>query len=367
MAELTNSLAAIRKARGLRAAALAEAAGVTRQTIYAIESGSYLPNTAVALRLARALGVSVEDVFALESSQGAADARKEARMLHPALEGDPVHLCTVGERLVAVPASPVTEFLPNAAAIYRGGRGAQGRVELLDDQDSARKAILIAGCDPALSLLASAAADAGVTVRAVPASSRKALGWLKQGFVHIAGSHLEDARTGEFNVPIVKRNFGNDRMAVVTFARWEEGWVLARGNPKHFRAAEDLARKDIRLRNRDLGSGARSLLDRMIEQAGLEAASINGYDTVASGHLSAVRDVALGSADCCVATEAAARAFHLDFLPVKTERYDFVFRRELLETNPMQVLLEVLQRATLRQKLRTLAGYDIRDTGTMVE
>lgn len=366
MAELLSKLAAIRKSRGMRAAALAEAVGVNRQTIYAMESGNYLPNTAVALRLARALGVRVEELFTLDEDASAAKAPVDATLLQQAVDGDPLRLCAVGDRLMAVPALPAPEFLPDADAILRTHRGSRARVELLAGHAPSDRRLLVAGCDPALAFLVSAAADSGLAVTAVPASSRTALSWLRQGLVHVAGSHLEDLRSGEFNLPFVRKQFGEGHAAVVTFARWEEGWVVRQGNPKSIRRAEDLARKNVRLRNRDLGSGARSLLDRMLQQAGVEPNHVNGYNSAAAGHLSAARDVALGVADCCIATHAAARAFHLDFVPVKAERYDFVFPREALQSAAIQLFLEVLQRATLRQKLRSLAGYDVSETGTLL-
>ena len=80
MPEIENHLGTLRQKRGISAAQLARTVGVTRQTIYAMEAGSYVPNTAVALRLAQALEVKVEDLFALpagrthRSSLGRGDA-----------------------------------------------------------------------------------------------------------------------------------------------------------------------------------------------------------------------------------------------------------------------------------------------------
>src|SRR5580698_6934082 len=67
---MINRLGGIRKSRGVAAADLAAQAGVTRQAIYAIEAGTYIPNTVVALRLARALETSVEELFALDPADG---------------------------------------------------------------------------------------------------------------------------------------------------------------------------------------------------------------------------------------------------------------------------------------------------------
>ena len=95
---VVNHLAALRLKRGLSAADLAARAGITRQTVYAVEAGNYVPNTLVALRLAQTLGVSVEDLFLLEQPGPAPTSRQEVELLPGDAEsrpGQPVQLCRV--------------------------------------------------------------------------------------------------------------------------------------------------------------------------------------------------------------------------------------------------------------------------------
>src|ERR1700677_2349821 len=117
MSGIENKLGALRQKRGIPAARLAKAAGVTRQTIYAMEAGSYVPNTVVALRLARALETTVEDLFALPQEAGVAEMRTEqahlltgavmgAASAEPFQPGQPVELCRVDKRLMASAPSP---------------------------------------------------------------------------------------------------------------------------------------------------------------------------------------------------------------------------------------------------------------------
>lgn len=101
----------------------------------------------------------------------------------------------------------------------------------------------------------------------------------------------------------------------------------------------------------------------LLREAGLPAARVRGYDKVAAGHLAAAYAVLAGGADCCLATRSAAQIFGLDFIPLRSERYDLVMRRQTLELPAVQALLDVLQRATLRRKLEMLAGYDTTETG----
>jgi molybdate-binding protein len=240
-------------------------------------------------------------------------------------------------------------------------------VTVFPSDGTARKRIVLAGCDPATSLLAAMVERAAdVEIVHAPASSELALRWLKEGKVHIAGSHLEDPKTAEFNLPFVHRQFGAEEIGVVTFAQWEEGFVVAKSNPKQIRNVDDLQRKNVSFMNRQSGSGARLLLDKILREAGISSRSIQGYSRIAPGHLAAAYAVVAGDADCCLATRSAARAFGLGFVPLHSERYDFIFRRSTLESPAMQTFMDVLQRASLRRKLEALAGYDTSKTGTRI-
>src|ERR1041385_6483882 len=118
----------------------------------------------------------------------------------------------------------------------------------------------------------------GVEIVSAAASSKLALTWLGEGKVHIAGLHLEDPKTGEFNLPFIRKEFPDGDFSVVTFARWEEGLVVAAGNPKGLRKVEDLARKNVKFVNREPGSGSRAVLDKLLEKGGLDAEKVQGYD-----------------------------------------------------------------------------------------
>ncbi len=362
--KVQNRLAEIRKARAIPAAELARRVAVSRQTIYAIEAGTYVPNTEVALHLARELQVTVDELFSLPPVPAPTPQSLAVQVLSstPTRLGQPVRLCQVGSEWVAVPANATPYYLPQADAVM----GRAGATVIFKDETPAHSLVL-AGCDPATSLLTHMVQQiSGVEVVSAAASSRLALAWLKQGKVHIAGSHLEDARTGEFNLPYLSKEFPNEEMVVITFARWEEGLITLPGNSKSIHKIEDLGRKSVRFVNREPGSGSRALLDKLIKRSGLTPAQIHGYDRVAFGHLAAAYHGASGDADVCLATRSAAQAFGLDFTPLHSERYDLVMRKETASLPMVQAFLDVLQRATLRRKLEILAGYDTAQTGALV-
>ncbi|MFN7936115.1 MAG: substrate-binding domain-containing protein [Bryobacteraceae bacterium] len=365
-----NRLAEIRKSRGVAASDLARRVNVSRQTIYAIEAGTYVPNTEVALNLARQLEVTVDDLFSLEEegSLGPDALAADVLSAEPPHDGQPVRICQVGARWVSVPVSASPYYMPEADGIVKSTARTKGRADLLvfAKDEAAQKRIVLAGCDPAMGLLAHMVEKAsGVDVVGAGASSKLALHWLVEGKVHIAGSHLEDRKTGEFNLPFLKKQFPKEEFTVVTFARWEEGFVVAPGNPKGITKAEHLAGK-TRFMNREPGSGSRALLDRLLEQAGLEHQKVSGYDRVSYGHLAAAYSVLTGEADVCLATRSAAQTFRLDFVPLHSERYDLVMRRKTADLPAIKAFLDVLQRATLRRKLEVLAGYDTSQTGSVL-
>lgn len=369
--KIHNQLGVRRRSRGVGAADLARRVGVSRQTIYAIEAGSYVPNTEVTLRLARELEVSVEELFSLIAEKPASPDSYQTNVLSATAvaKGQPIRVCQVGRVLVSIPVDAFPTCLPEADGVISKLGRSRGKPEAMvfAGEGGGEKKLVMAGCDPAIGLLSRIVEKvSGVEIVPAAASSKLALRWLRDGMVHIAGSHLRDPETGEFNLPFIRREFPDEDFAVVTFACWEEGFLTARGNPKGIRKAGDLAKKGVRFVNREAGSGSRALLDRLLLEAGIPAERVPGYEKLAHGHLAAAYSVVVNEADCCLATRSAAQTFGLDFAPLQSERYDFVMRRETLEMPGTQGLLDVLQRASLRRRLEVLAGYDTAQTGVVL-
>lgn len=368
-----NRLAALRAARGLSAAELAAAVEVSRQTVYAIESGDYTPNTTVALKLARSLGVTVEEVFQLET-QAASPIVDQAEFLddgHAAAPGMPVSLCRVDDRLVATFAEPGTWSLPQADAVIapaavRTARTSKTAVELFAPARDFDKRLLMAGCDPGISILARHLGQQGVNMIVAHRNSTKALALLRDGRIHVAGCHIRDEHTNESNLATIGSIFRKQDIAIVSLALWEEGLVVARGNPRQIRTIADLERSDVTIVNRERGSGSRLLLDARLRGLGIAHARLQGYESIAAGHLPAARRVQAGEADCCVAVASAARVLGLDFIPLVSERYDLVLHRRHLQLPQVQALFNTLALAAYRSEIEHLGGYDTSVAGRRV-
>ncbi len=350
---MVNSLSAIRKARGIAAADLAAQTGVTRQAIYAIEAGTYVPNTTVALRLARVLQTSVESLFTLDEEKPDASVLHDFTALDdlaPASPGEPIQLCRVGRRNIGVTPAVFPAYLPVADGIVTE----HGKASLIAEPENENR-LLLAGCDPALSLLAAHALEARVDVVLASANSSRSLNWLREGRIDIAGTHLDE--------PAGPKDKG---FAVVTFAVWEEGFVVQRGNPLKIRRIEDLARPGVRFVNRDAGSGSRRVFESLLAGAGMNAKQVAGSETTVPGHLAAAWAVSSGTADCCIAAGSAARRFGLDFIPIRSERFDLVLRKTDLKKKPVEGLFEILNRAKFRRQLEMFAGYDVSSAGQTI-
>ncbi len=369
MTGVENNLAVFRQKRGLSAARLAELVDVSRQTIYAMEAGSYVPNTAVALKLARVLETTVEELFTLPGDFPALEVRTEQATLLPdsgtPQPGQPVQLCQVDKRLMACPPSPVPWYFPASDAVITGNAASHGKakVQVFHPDAQFGNRVLVAGCDPGISVLARHVQAAGIELILAHRNSSQSLALLKEGTVHIAGTHLRDEKSGESNIPEISRLFPKNAVAVISFAIWEEGIVTASGNPKSIQSIEDFARADVSIVNREPGAGTRNLLDSRLKTLGIKSGQVRGYDHIAPGHLPAAWQVQSGAADCCIATRAAARVFGLGFLPLVSERYDLAIRKPHLDLPGVQMLLDTLSRSSFRRELEGLGGYDTRAAG----
>lgn len=369
--DIRNNLAQIRTKRGIRAAQLAAEAGVSRPTVYAIEAGTYVPNTAVSLKLARALDATVEELFQMEPEQPVQPVEAEAVVLsgrEPMQLGQPLRLCKVDGHLVAVPPEyggwgmPLTDAVL-VEAIGKDTNYTKSKVQVLGDAWKSSDRILIAGCDPSASILVNYLWRQNCELLITYENSSHALELLHEGLVHVAGTHLVDKATGDTDLSTITKMFPRKSVAVISYAMWEEGLVVAHGNPKNIFGIHDLARKDIRITNREPGAGCRRLLDDLLQKYGIPTGRVNGYDRVALGHLPAARLVHTGEVDCCISTQAGARALGLDFIPLAQKPYHLVIRRKHMTLHPIDALIETLERASFRREVEASVGYDMRTAG----
>jgi putative molybdopterin biosynthesis protein len=350
----------------MAAATLAKEAGVSRQTIYAIESGTYVPNTLVALRLARLLSSSVEELFPLEECPTETEETVQlVGVQSPVQSGQPVRVCTVGGSTLAFAQSPQGPWLPDSNARVRSVKGARAKVNVFGDNKPS--SLVLAGCDPAASVLVREMDRKGIGVMAWHTNSADALKLLQEGKVHLAGCHAERAAQDGQTADHPLNLFGNKNFTSIRFATWELGWLVPQGNPKGIRSILDLERPDITLANREQGSGTRRFLDKLIRQSGMDERQVKGYEQIYKGHIAVAQAVAGREADCGLSLAAPARLFGLQFLPVANEHYDLVLHRDSIALKATEALVDMLTRNAFRRLLHDSSDYETGETGKRIE
>ena len=291
-----------------------------------------------------------------------------------------VKLGRVADNLVATPVTRgagVLMSLVRADGIFRipamsegVGAGSEVEVELLRSRDDIENTIVCIGShDNALDLLANVLKKRypKYSLSSAHVGSMGGLMALKRGEAHVAGTHLLDEETGEYNISFVKKFLSDKRAVLVNLVYREQGLLVPRGNPKDISGFEDLTREDVVFVNRQSGAGTRLLTDKRLRDLGIDPAAVKGYDREEYTHMGVASAVLTGVADTGLAILASARALGLDFIPVAKERYDLAIPREFLDMDMIGRLLEIIREdSEFREAVARLGGYDVSDMGTVL-
>ncbi|MCB8935523.1 MAG: molybdopterin biosynthesis protein [Candidatus Promineofilum sp.] len=284
----------------------------------------------------------------------------------------------VGDRNTVTPISRgagVITSLVRADGIVRVPRFSEGHdagapvtVHLYrDPRDIARAIVAIGSHDLTLDLMAQflAARHDGLRLVSANVGSLSGLVALRRGEAHLAGSHLLDLETGEYNLSYIRRYLPGWEIALVSLVGREQGWMVSPGNPLGLTGWADATRPDVSLVNRQRGAGTRVLLDYELGKLGIDPAAVRGYEREEYTHLAVAAAVASGAADAGLGIRAAARALHLDFVPLAREAYELVIPRAHYESERLRPLLDLLADAEFRAAVAAMPGYDITGMGDM--
>ncbi len=189
---------------------------------------------------------------------------------------------------------------------------------------------------------------------------------VRDNLAHLAGTHLFDPDSGEFNIPYIRHYLKDTPVRLVHFAWREQGLILPPQNPKNIQGLADLARPDVRFINRQPGSGTRVLLDYYLLREGLHPREIRGYENEETTHLGVAVAVATGQADVGLGIKAAAELLGLTFIPLFRERYDLLVRADFFSSWVFGQIREILAEETFRQEVTKLGGYDVSDMGQVL-
>ncbi len=290
-----------------------------------------------------------------------------------------VRLGRVGGRLVATPiqrGAGVIMSLVRADGLALIPRFSEGLdagqevdVELLRPIEEIEGTIVAVGShDLTLDLLASMLRKLhpDSTLASSNVGSLGGLMALNRGEAHLAGTHLLDEETGEYNLSYVRRYITSRMVVVMNLVHRVQGMIVPRGNPQKLATLEDLGREGISFVNRQRGSGTRVLLDYKLNELDIPSKALTGYEREEYTHLAVAAAVAAGKADVGLGILSAARAMELDFVPLLSERYDLVIPSEFYESDMLQPLLALINSDEFKVEVESLGGYDTSQTGTVL-
>ena len=302
------------------------------------------------------------------------------RKVHSSLGDDEylrVTVGRVGKRLVAAPLSRgagVITSLVRADGIVLIPAGVQGlqagetvSVQLYRSLAEIEHTILALGShDLTIDLMAQYLSTRGTRLSSANLGSLGGLVAIRRREAHLAGSHLLDPESGEYNLAYIEKYLPDVPVIVMGYVTREQGLIIPQGNPMNLTDLADLARGEITFINRQRGAGTRLLLDYHLEQIGLEPEAIAGYGREEYSHLNVAAAITSGLANCGLGIRAAADALGLDFIPLFNERYDLVIPLEHYQTPKLKPLLELLEDTEFRKAVNALAGYDTSPMGSII-
>jgi putative molybdopterin biosynthesis protein len=283
----------------------------------------------------------------------------------------------VGERMLAAPlprGAGVVSSLMKADGYTILRRGQQGvesgsriKVHLYRNINELEGSIFAIGShDMSLDILAQYLAQYERRMVSANVGSQGGLAAIRRGEAHIAGTHLLDPETGEYNIRYIREYLPDTRVRLMSWVGRDQGLMVKKGNPKKISNVDDLMRGDVVFINRQRGSGTRVLLDYHLKKLGIPSEKITGYEMEEYTHLGVAVAVQSNRADCGMGIAAAAKSLNLDFIPLYKERYDLIIPKIFLEDDLLTPLFELLKNEEFRQEISRMAGYDVLDMGKII-
>ena len=355
------ALKELRQKSGYTQSQLADMLGIKRQAIYDIESGRYLPNTLIALRLAKILNVTVEDIFEEKlpetmSVEFVEEASPESR----------ISIVKIRDKFVGYPLK--SEDILNGGIRSADGRYlGNGNVRLFKNEKLIENTAAVLGCDPAFGILSSYLPASETSLYHRFASSKKAVEALAAGHAHAAGVHVQGSGNQGLNVDFARRFMKRQKFGIITFAEYEEGFIVAKGNPLKIGSCADLVNPKIRFVNREAGAAIRFHLEDALKEKGIPFEAINGFSECVYNHADGAQLVRYGLADAVLGLRVLTKVYEVDFVPMSSVRCDLIIPADLWDSRPVRLLADILQTKRFRMELQSIADYNTGNTGRHVE
>jgi molybdate transport repressor ModE-like protein len=221
--------------------------------------------------------------------------------------------------------------------------------------------------DFAVAAMREIAGDAQLAIELQYKGSFDALAALRRGDCDVAGFHLPEGPMGGLMARRYAEALPMHEYRLIMFATREQGLIVRAGNPKAIESVRDLCRDDVRMVNRQRGSGTRALLEYLISTEGLDRALMRGYDEEEITHAAVAAMIAGNQVDAGFGVRAAAEHYRLGFVGVCTERYFLACRADEVATPAVQNLIALLRGENFRARVAALPGYSAADAGDVLD
>ena len=186
---------------------------------------------------------------------------------------------------------------------------------------------------------------------------------IRRGTAHMAGIHLFDPETGDYNFPFLDKYAPDLDYRLINLAVRHQGLMVLPGNPRNIRSLQDLPRDDVEFVNRQKGAGTRILLDHHLQQADISPEKVKGYSNEEYTHMGIAVNVLSRTADCGLGIKAAAQALGLDFVPLARERYDLLIPEDFIQDDKVVQVMNLLHSRDFKAGIESLGGYETSLTG----
>lgn len=233
--------------------------------------------------------------------------------------------------------------------------------------DSDKKKVIISGQDLVLDLLGKyIEKDRQVKILRSHEGSYNGVLAMYNGDCDIASMHMYDGDTGEYNTSYLKKIFVSHPYIQIHLLTRMAGFYVEKGNPLGIQSFEDITKPDLRIINREKGSGARTLLDEKLRVHEIPRATILGYDDEEKSHLDVASAVAQGHAQLAVGIEKIAKLVNVDFIPLVEESYDIVLFKSPENEQLVETVKSILQSSEFQDEVAALGGYSIQNMGKVI-
>jgi putative molybdopterin biosynthesis protein len=250
--------------------------------------------------------------------------------------------------------------VPASVSGYEQGEFAE--VELFRPLEEIKNAIMFSGShDLTIDLLSSQLKRVRADMKIVSShvGSMAGIMAIRKGEAHVAGIHLLDPKTKQYNISYVKKILAGLDVILYPFLKRKQGWILAKGNPLGIETVTDIFEKKASFVNRQKGAGTRILFDILLEENGISSEEITGYDREMFSHLAVAAEVNGDSHGAGLGIYPAAKAMNLDFVPVADEEYDLVMTRSFYESESGKLLIDIIQSPNFKQQVEKIGGYEV--------